>query len=74
VWLTRDSLRLMSGVGKYKEALCHEGVDSGPVIATTALKLSFHELSSGDHKIVVMLAANDHTPLGPQQTLEIKIP
>lgn len=52
----------------------HYQVDGGPVIATTTTKLSFHGLSSGAHKIVVMLAGNDHTPLGPQQTLEVTIP
>ena len=52
----------------------HYQVDGGPVIATTATKLSFHGLSSGAHKIVVMLAGNDHNPLGPQQTLEVTIP
>jgi len=52
----------------------HYRVDDGPVIATTAPKLSFHELSPGQHKIVVMLVANDHSPLGPEQTLTITIP
>lgn len=52
----------------------HYQVDSGPIIATTTTKLSFHELSSGPHKIMVVLAANDHSPLGPQQTLEVTIP
>jgi hypothetical protein len=37
-------------------------------------KLSFHELSSGEHKIVVMLAGNDHKPLGPQETLTVTVP
>ena len=52
----------------------HYQVDGGPVIATTTTKLSFHGLTSGAHKIVVTLAANDHSPLGPQQTLEVTIP
>ena len=52
----------------------HYQVDSGPIIATTATKLSFHGLRAGAHKIVVMLAGNDHNPLGPQQTLEVTIP
>lgn len=52
----------------------HYQVDGGPVIATTATKLSFHGLTSGPHKIVVMLAGNDHNPLGPQQTLEVTVP
>ncbi len=56
------------------EGHLHYQVDDGPVIATTAPKLSFHGLTSGKHKIVVMLANNDHTPAGPQQTLEITVP
>ena len=52
----------------------HYQVDDGPVIATTATKLSFHALKPGAHKIMVVLAANDHSPLGPQQTLEVTIP
>jgi hypothetical protein len=52
----------------------HYQVDDGPVIATTTPKLSFHGLTPGRHKIVVMLAANDHSPLGPQQTLEVTVP
>ena len=52
----------------------HYRVDDGPVIATTATKLSFHELASGEHKIRVMLAGNDHQPLGPEETLTVKIP
>jgi hypothetical protein len=56
------------------QAHLHYQLDDGPVIATTAPKLSFHELKPGPHKIVVMLAANDHSPLGPQQTLDVTIP
>jgi hypothetical protein len=52
----------------------HYRVDDGPVIATTTTKLSFHELTSGPHHITVMLAANDHNPLGPEQTLDVNIP
>lgn len=52
----------------------HYQVDDGPIIATTATKLSFHGLTAGAHKIVVMLAGNDHNPLGPQQTLDVTIP
>jgi hypothetical protein len=52
----------------------HYQVDGGPVIATPATKLSFHGLASGKHQIVIMLAGNDHSPLGPQQTLEVTIP
>lgn len=56
------------------EGHLHYQVDSGPIIATTTTKLSFHGLTPGAHKIVVMLAGNDHAPLGPQQTLEVTIP
>jgi hypothetical protein len=52
----------------------HYQVDDGPIIATTATKLSFHGLKSGSHTITVMLAANDHSPLGPQQKLTVAIP
>ena len=52
----------------------HYQVDDGPIVATTAAKLSFHELKSGAHTIAVVLAANDHTPLGPAQKLSVTIP
>jgi hypothetical protein len=52
----------------------HYQVDSGPLIATTTTKLSFHELSSGAHKITVMLVGNDHQALGPRETLTVNIP
>lgn len=52
----------------------HYQVDNGPVIATPAAKLSFHELMPGTHTIVVVLAGNDHKPLGPQQRLTVTIP
>lgn len=52
----------------------HYQVDAGPVIATTATKLSFHELKLGSHKITVMLVGNDHQALGPRATLTVDIP
>jgi outer membrane murein-binding lipoprotein Lpp len=52
----------------------HYQVDTGPVIATTSTKLSFHELSSGAHEITVMLVSSDHQPLGPSETLTVNIP
>jgi hypothetical protein len=52
----------------------HYQVDKGPVIATPSPKLSFHELTPGPHTITVVLAGNDHKPLGPQQTLSVTIP
>jgi hypothetical protein len=56
------------------EGHLHYRVDDGPVIATTTTKLSFHGLTPGKHKIVVMVANNDHTPAGLEQTLEITVP
>lgn len=52
----------------------HYQVDKGPIIATPSAKLSFHELTPGTHTIVVVLAGNDHKPLGPQQTLSVTVP
>lgn len=52
----------------------HYQVDKGPIIATSAAKLSFHELTPGAHTIVVMLAGNDHKPLGPKQQLTVTVP
>jgi len=52
----------------------HYQVDDGPVIATTAPKLSFHGLKPGAHTITIALAANDHSPLGPQEKLTVTIP
>lgn len=49
-------------------------IDAGPEIATTAPKLSFHDLPSGKHEITVKLIDNNHRPLGPQETLEVAIP
>jgi hypothetical protein len=52
----------------------HYKVDDGPVIATTSTKLSFHALKSGPHSITVILAGNDHAPLGPSETLSVTVP
>lgn len=52
----------------------HYQVDGGMIIATTAMKLSFHELKPGEHVISVTLAANDHAALGPPQTVRVQVP
>jgi len=52
----------------------HYQVDNGPTISTTAKKLSFHGLTKGSHTIRVVLAGNDHKPLGPHETLTVDIP
>ena len=52
----------------------HYRLDEGPVIATTATKLSFHGLAPGRHVLTVLLAGNDHAPLGASAALEINIP
>lgn len=59
---------------KIGEGHLHYRVDDGPVIATTATKLSFHELSSGEHKISVTLAGNDHKPLTDAITFVMTVP
>lgn len=59
---------------KIGEGHLHYRVDNGPVIATTATKLSFHELSSGEHKISVTLAGNDHKPLTDPITFIMTVP
>jgi hypothetical protein len=56
------------------EGHLHYRVDEGPVIATTAPKLSFHELAPGLHRIEVSLVGNDHQPLGPTETLSVRVP
>ena len=59
---------------KNGEGHLHYQLDNGPVIATTTPKLSFHGLSSGPHTLVVMLAGNNHEPVGPKETLPFEIP
>jgi hypothetical protein len=59
---------------KIGEGHLHYRVDDGPVIATTATKLSFHELSSGEHKISITLAGNDHKPLTDPITFIMTVP
>lgn len=43
-------------------------------IVTPWLKLSLHELRPGERKIKVVLAANDHSPLEPEETITVTIP
>jgi hypothetical protein len=52
----------------------HYRLDEGPVIATTATKLSFHELGAGAHQLEVRLAGNDHKPIGVAQNFRITVP
>ena len=56
------------------QAHLHYRLDNGPVIATPSAKLSFHELTPGPHSIVVVLAGNDHKPLGAQVQLTVNVP
>jgi hypothetical protein len=60
-------------VPKARQGHLHYQLDDGPVVATTSPKLSFHGLKPGEHRVVVMLAANDHEPLGPEQTLRVQV-
>jgi hypothetical protein len=56
------------------EGHLHYQVDDGPVIATSASKLAFHELKPGTHQIRVALVGNDHKPVGPEETITVLIP
>ena len=56
------------------QAHLHYQLDKGPVVATPTAKLSYHELTPGTHTILVVLAGNDHKPLGPQQQLTVTVP
>ncbi|MBI3312359.1 MAG: hypothetical protein HYZ88_02415 [Candidatus Omnitrophica bacterium] len=49
-------------------------IDQGPMIATTATRLGFRELSPGPHVITVQLMRNDQTRLGPEQVLSVTVP
>jgi hypothetical protein len=52
----------------------HYQIDGGVIVATTAKKLSFHNLSAGSHKFVISLAGNDHKAAGHEKTLSVTIP
>ena len=56
------------------QAHLHYQLDKGPVVATPTAKLTYHELTPGSHTILVVLAGNDHKPLGPQQQLTVTVP
>lgn len=56
------------------EAHFHYQVDTNPVVATTANKVSFHELSPGPHLITVTLAGNDHRPVAQSVVLSVRVP
>jgi hypothetical protein len=60
-------------IPKPGQAHLHYQLDDMPVVATIAPKLSFHDLKPGEHKLTVMLAANDHSPLGPKETLTVRV-
>jgi hypothetical protein len=56
------------------EGHLHYRVGEGPVVATTATRLSFHELPPGEHRIEVTLVGNNHQPIGPREVLEVTVP
>jgi len=79
VEITTSGVELIDPAMSYEKPLAGQGhlhyqVDKGPVIATPSAKLSFHELAPGPHTITVVLAGNDHKPLGPQQVLNVTVP
>lgn len=51
----------------------HYRLDDGPVIATTAKRLSFHEVKPGTHTLTVNLAGNDHKQVGTEQKLSVEV-
>ena len=57
-----------------KQAILLYQVDNGPMVATSATKLSFHGLEPGRHMIVALLAAPDLKPIGRRQSLNVQIP
>ena len=56
------------------QAHYHYQVDGGPIVASTASKLSFHALSPGPHQITVTLAGNDHEPIAKPVVLPVRVP
>jgi hypothetical protein len=52
----------------------HYQLGDGPIIATTSTKLSWHGLKPGTHTFEVVLAGNDHNPLGPKASLTVTVP
>ncbi|MBI1853123.1 MAG: hypothetical protein HYR85_22530 [Planctomycetes bacterium] len=61
----------VDGQPKKGEGHVHYRVDDGPVVATTATKLSFRSLPPGAHRISVGLAANDHSALGTPKSITV---
>jgi hypothetical protein len=79
VEVTTSGIELVDPAVSMEKAVAGQGhlhyqVDKGPVVATPSAKLSFHELAPGAHTILVVLAGNDHKPLGPQQQLTLTVP
>lgn len=52
----------------------HYQLDEGAIVATSSPKLSFHELSPGEHKIWVNLVDDNHMPIGMPVVLTLTVP
>lgn len=52
----------------------HYQLDEGAIIATPIPKMSFHELSPGEHKISVNLTDGNHVPIGMPVVLTVTVP
>ncbi len=79
VEVTTSGIELVDPAISMEKAVAGQGhlhyqLDKGPIVATPTAKLSYHELAPGPHTIVVVLAGNDHKPLGPQQELKVTVP
>jgi hypothetical protein len=61
------------GQPKPGQAHIHYQLDDGPVIATITPKLTFHHMKAGPHRMVVMLAGNDHKQVGAEKSLSLDL-
>ena len=79
VEVTTSGIELVDPAISHEKAVAGQGhlhyqLDKGPVVATPSAKLSYHELTPGMHTILVVLASNDHKPLGPREQLTVTVP
>jgi hypothetical protein len=59
---------------KLDQAHIQYRLDGGAVQNSTAKTWTFEDLSSGEHRIDVMLASNDNHQLGKAKTLKVRVP
>ena len=59
---------------KLDQAHIQYRLDRGAVQNSTSKTWTFENLSSGEHRIDVMLASNDNHQLGKAKTLKVRVP